>query len=399
LAGSSQNIKEIEQDANLKRRAAQKMGEWIKGPLSPSQLPTPHRDEPIAPKHSRYPGFGFEAPIVEIDFTENGGHRIIYPIPTVDDLLYGTRGVDSIVKGKTPSSHNTCRWYHLPANHLGWAEDLIRKIYESRDADEQKKRDVILRREPFCNDEHDHSNPEHLDPSPQARSLRPLCRNMTLDRDGTQRLSTALALHVPYAHWDTEENRAEMHHVMEQVREAKKSDIDLGMQRNIPDLDSIQNNSEWTKNEKLLCAYLYNKPPVHPRRTLDQFYYHMLEDTEQRDQDQVITRYYHNVWKRNHNYPKDDQEIAFAMPSEQHTKHHFALDLPERENTFARLRSSGDHAATAQSGGPTQEATRTRSKTQLPDQEDDVEQKEERHVMMIDQLWLWILDESKCTSI
>jgi hypothetical protein len=73
---------------------------------------------------------------------------------------------------------------------------------------------------------------------------------------------------------------------METVRQGFKDDIinEDPSQRSIPDFKMIQERMDWNKNEKLLCAYLYSKPPLHPRRTLDQFYYHMLENTEQRDQ-------------------------------------------------------------------------------------------------------------------
>jgi hypothetical protein len=352
-------------------------------------------------KQARYPGFGFEVPIVEFDFSETGGHRIISPTPTIDELLYGTHGVDSITRGDELPSTANCRWYHLPANHLGWAEDLIRKIYENRSPVEQKKRDVILRREPFASSDHDHTNPTMLDPRPQARSLRPLCRNMTLDRDGTQRLSTAFALHVPYVHWETEISRAEMHFVMEKVRQGRKDDIDDASQRSIPNIKKIQDHPSWTKNEKMLCAYLYNNPPVHPRRTLDQFYYHMLEDTEERDRDQVITRYYHNVWKRNHHAPEDDEEYKFAMPAPVEPNFRFSLNTPSDIRIQSVIESSSPSSPMSptyldSAGSPQQKDLRNRLNPQKSEtQNEELESNEERHVMMVDQLWLWILDDSQ----
>lgn len=43
-------------------------------------------------------------------------------------------------------------------------------------------------------------------------------------------------------------------------------------------------------DSKLLQEHLYGKPPLHTRRTLDQFYYWTLQDTKRRDQDQVVYR-------------------------------------------------------------------------------------------------------------
>jgi hypothetical protein len=393
--GSSANMNEFEEEFNQKRQALQKRGEWVKGP---APLSVPGKEVLMPHKHPRYPGFGFIAPVVEFDFTstvtDTGGHRIM--TPTVDELLYGTRGIDSIVKGKAPTSNQTCRWYHLPANHLGWAEDLIRKIYENRSHEEQKKRDVILRREPFGSDR-DHTGPTSLDPSPQARSLRPLCRNMTLERDGTQRMSTALVLAVPYAHWDTEENRAEMHHVMKEVREARKADIDCEdlSQRSIPDLKTIQDHPSWNKNEKLLCAYLYNNPPVHPRRTLDQFYYHMLENTEQRDQDQVITRYYHNVWNRHHNALGDDEDTNPEMQLETRPQHNFSLPRPNVGTASKQGNTQSPTPVIPNTRALSEQSMATASKKQ--EHADHGDETEKAHLIMVDQLWLWILDDSECS--
>ena len=402
--GSCENIKEMEEKTNKQRESAQRRGEWVKGPLKTSQL-VPTQKEIFIHQQARFPGFGFEIPIVEFNFSETGGHRIVSPTPTVDDLLYGTRGDDIIAKAGSPELQPTCRWYHIPSNHLGWAEDLIRKIYEKRSPKEQDKRDVILAREPFSYlGDNDHMDPTRLDPGPQARALRPQWRNMTLDRHRNQRLSTALSLHMPFVHWETEENRAEMHHVMKEVRQACKDELENQNrgQKSKPDIPSIQANENWSKNEKLLCAYLYNSPPVHPRRTLDQFYYHMLEDTQERDQDQVISRYYSNQWKRNHHLPEDDEERKFASPDPVEPEFSFSLKPPvDKTVKLAELMGTSPHSSsiflpdlrgqiTLRSRGITPVNTNT--------EKNDNNDREERHVLMVDQLWMWILDASKSTS-
>src|SRR5256885_8778020 len=42
--------------------------------------------------------------------------------------------------------------------------------------------------------------------------------------------------------------------------------------------------------EKLIYEYLHQRPPLHPRRTLDQSYYGALKNTGTRDRDQVVYR-------------------------------------------------------------------------------------------------------------
>lgn len=45
------------------------------------------------------------------------------------------------------------------------------------------------------------------------------------------------------------------------------------------------------REQRLLKAYLTNDHPLHVRRTLDQYYYHTLQDTRPRDGDQLVLRY------------------------------------------------------------------------------------------------------------
>jgi len=351
IMGSAETIKEKFRETNDERRAAQWRGEWVRGPMPNLPVPNPQSGMGNTQQQVPYPGFGFEIPVVQFDFGPTGGHRIISPPPTVDELLYGPLGVDSIAKGDSAASLAICRWYHIPANHPGWTKELIRRIYERRSPEEQRKRDVILSQEPF-------NNPNIVDQAhipPQSRALRASCRKMTLDKDGAQLLSPAFALHMPFIHWETEENRAEMNHVLDTVRRADQS-------RSIPDMGAILENPYWSKNERLLCAYLYSDPPVHPRRTLHQFYHHILEDTTERDQDQIITRYYHDLWRRNHRATVNEDEFVFAMRPAEEPQFSFHLFEGAFESREPFLENHDTEA---------------------------------RFVMMVDQLWLWILDDSQ----
>jgi hypothetical protein len=182
-----------------------------------------------------------------------------------------------------------------------------------------------------------------------------------------------------------------MNYVMETVRLGRKNDLDNldspeQSHRSIPDLKAIQEHPNWSKNEKMLCAYLYNQPPVHPRRTLDQFYYHMLEDTKERDQDQVITRYYHNVWKRNHQAPVDEEEYDFAMPAAEEHDYSFHLDnIVDDGPAFGHRDASLESHDTEDCLSP--RAIQS-DLSRLPSNTPSSENKEPRFVMMVDQLWL-----------
>ena len=47
---------------------------------------------------------------------------------------------------------------------------------------------------------------------------------------------------------------------------------------------------DYYQEHELLKKYLHNDPPFHPRRTLDQSYYWTLKSTKKRDRDQVVYR-------------------------------------------------------------------------------------------------------------
>lgn len=86
---------------------------------------------------------------------------------------------------------------------------------------------------------------------------------------------------MPFLHYETDERRQRMSHAINLIREGW--DPPEGSPRDI----------------MLNKGYLCNTPPLHPRRTLDQFFYHGI-DTSIRDTDQVVYRYCkrHNVEKK-----------------------------------------------------------------------------------------------------
>lgn len=79
---------------------------------------------------------------------------------------------------------------------------------------------------------------------------------------------------MPYLHYETDEGRQKMTDAMKLVGVADEA-----------------SSSSPSPNMLMLQAYLRaGQTKVHPRRTLDQFFYHGL-DTTARDRDQVVYRY------------------------------------------------------------------------------------------------------------
>ncbi|TPX10123.1 uncharacterized protein E0L32_001320 [Thyridium curvatum] len=113
-----------------------------------------------------------------------------------------------------------------------------------------------------------------------------------------------LVLFMPFLHFETDERRARMSNAIKSVRAGE----------DLPDTA--------TRDLMLINAYLNNSPPLHPRRTLDQFFYHGI-DTTARDRDQVVYRF----CKRHHVEPKIymvDQLWLWVLGRGENTK----LSLP-----------------------------------------------------------------------
>jgi hypothetical protein len=87
---------------------------------------------------------------------------------------------------------------------------------------------------------------------------------------------------MPFLHWA---NKAEQDDIVTITELRKKTN-----ETQIPEEDC------WTQIQKLHWEYLYDSisrgsRPLHLRRTLDQYHYRTLENTEKRDGDQVMSRF------------------------------------------------------------------------------------------------------------
>ncbi|KAI1339173.1 hypothetical protein F5Y15DRAFT_80694 [Xylariaceae sp. FL0016] len=81
-----------------------------------------------------------------------------------------------------------------------------------------------------------------------------------------------IVLFMPFLHYETDERRRKMTSAIKCVREGRRL---------------VETSS---RDSLLVNAYLNGTPPLHMRRTLDQFFYHGI-DTTVRDTDQVVYRY------------------------------------------------------------------------------------------------------------
>ncbi|RYP76729.1 hypothetical protein DL769_003560 [Monosporascus sp. CRB-8-3] len=127
-----------------------------------------------------------------------------------------------------------------------------------------------------------------------------------------------IALFLPYLHWETSSRRAKMAQVINEamgyevkspsisniVIEAEKKHLKSGgnPKRQTPrkhktllgeylrTVAKVADEMDYEADERLLRDHVKADPPLHIRRTLDQYYSPTLDDTLQRDKDQVVYR-------------------------------------------------------------------------------------------------------------
>lgn len=128
---------------------------------------------------------------------------------------------------------------------------------------------------------------------------------------------------------------------------------------------------------ELLRRYLFKRRPVHLRRTLDQYYYSHLADTNFRDGDQVVMRQFNENTKKLK--LKDDPKYKRLQ------------DIRKREEEIAE---ASFWSRTVKRVSTTRPMKLKEVTSQLLEIEQAPYRDANSPVLMVDQLWLWVLDES-----
>lgn len=122
------------------------------------------------------------------------------------------------------------------------------------------------------------------------------------------------------------------------------------------------------------------EPPLHIRRTLDQSYFSVVEDTADRDTDQVVYRQTRaNTRKEKPEKQQENQKAARSSTSLPATSPHIQQD---------------ESTANSNTLGTGPEST-TSSDTATKSQKKMTKLVGVTRVVMVDQLWMWILGEGE----
>ncbi|KAI1639109.1 hypothetical protein F4809DRAFT_172745 [Biscogniauxia mediterranea] len=293
--------------------------------------------------------------VITVFGAREGGTYTSRKLETVYELLYGEKSFEDIIcsldSGNSTSSWK-CRWIHIPMNNMAWVNDLFIQV-----------------------------NREHIWPwlsniregrFPHGRCMPPKIGRLGNSNEDSPKI---LALTMPYISYQKFSTQKKYNSVLLNL---SRSNQDLGLQDTYNeqgDLEGETSSDETTscaetptttasRNRQVqdkddtqdtlpdgiecsLTAYLNYRHstvdlPLHPRRTLDQSYYYMLEDTSYRDETQVVSRWNHNRNPQKirgggehgaaHNILMVDQLWLWNIPREDDQEHSTIITcFPSRE--------------------------------------------------------------------
>ncbi|KFA70940.1 hypothetical protein S40288_10226 [Stachybotrys chartarum IBT 40288] len=127
--------------------------------------------------------------------------RVQRSIP-VYDVLYG-RGADAIMRtgqnDKIPAKPSF-RWYHFPANNMEWVEAFVRRHFSERSPRTGQYTDDLAGDLGMRRTRHDH----HLIFTSKGSFIRPFCRKVMMDvEQSDSRVGRYIGAFVPYLHYET----------------------------------------------------------------------------------------------------------------------------------------------------------------------------------------------------
>jgi hypothetical protein len=162
---------------------------------------------------------------------------------------------------------------------------------------------------------------------------------------------------MPYLHWATSGNGLDHRNTV--IKELAEKFRNPFYRRPTP--EEIEEECEKTTKMKILRAFLHptNDRCLHIRRTLDQYYYSTLIDADERTVDQVVYKFA----KKQHQ--RKLEETARAKQEE--------IERGKWERSESSFRSS-------RSGAEVEDEKRAEVPWDPP------------KVMMVNQLWMWIID-------
>ncbi|KAK0113866.1 hypothetical protein ONS95_014109 [Cadophora gregata] len=392
--------------------------------LQQFKAPTAKPVTTILPRGS---GLGFQATIVDFSIDDKWAceaHQIRHPL--IDEILYSSSPRDIMARGNPPAApmlqtsvpllsssvpapavqtqalpqlpsmespeyvDPKFRWIHLPTNNMAWVEDLVNNMRQR-----QQVPAPAISRELWGVDLQSTSPGS----APHTYSITPQCKLLNADAVSmTQEASKQTRpffICLPYIHWE----RSQGHENMTRILEGTPL---TGIR--LPN-DTLNNTNriklgetvlEDDPSDILLNTYVGKSPPLHIRRTLDQYYYSKLKDTQIRDRDQVVNR------------ARDENLKLQYLAKDESRFPKWVSDVKECERTLLQKRPRMNPAVEGEESSM-EELTQAikyldrveRRISEALSGANDENIRQALHatlgdspIIMVDQLWLWVLDDN-----
>lgn len=255
-------------------------------------------------------------------------------------------------------------WIHMPFTNPLWVKDIFDKLSETHRQDFSK----LFNNENWVSK---HVQGRHSQTQPSF--VKPAVHYFSPDSAPSPRLSysspqlnagpppTYLYVYLPYLHFDTYKQIIRRRSIMTRRLAHGRS---RPVPEDIADLESLEMRVMW--------EYIGHDPPLNCRRTLDQFGYPSLKDTNARDDDQML---YKLTKQSNPRRPF----IGKTWSDEQDIK-----SLVQRYSVGTKLLHQAienqKEAASSESDSEHEELLR------------------DGNLLMVDQLWLWAIDTTTLTT-
>ncbi|EHK47002.1 hypothetical protein TRIATDRAFT_316977 [Trichoderma atroviride IMI 206040] len=318
----------------------------------------------------------------------------------MDTILFDTSKNHKLFK----SDGESIKYFHFPANHMEWIETALERYHQVNTESEDDNEQVLETgnfKSPLLSREHWRGQLH----SAGMSHMRPRCAHVSDDTDNNA--PSNVAVFLPYLHWETNRRRSMMTQIFQEVVKDNRASmvsrivtvaskkatclrpkfnrelISSEIGQYLYDVAQVWDAMDCEADERLLrqsfseikqgdgASVPQRKwvPPLHIRRTLDQSYFSTVEDTAARDTDQVV---YRQTRAGRQKHQKGEQ-CGTATSKERQPN--------ESGNSVESSTSVTAVASTCTS------ALDTRTTKNL------VKLVGVTRVVMVDQLWMWILGE------
>ncbi|KAJ3483082.1 hypothetical protein NLG97_g7391 [Lecanicillium saksenae] len=321
-------------------------------------------------KYRDFPPFSVRSRSTGGDEMLSGEEDDIEPSPALPENIFGVRsvfsgnknaGVDAqaVVLLKPEAHTKKFTWIHLPYNNPVWVKSILQTLqvcsgknlshlygpdfWATKHTRGRHSQHYAYFAKPGCY----FTAPRALSPL-STSAISPTMSPFTGDKD------MYTCLFFPYLHFDTYKRLLRRRNlILQRLNQGRSRPVP----NNVAKTDSLEMQVIW--------EYLGNDPPINCRRTLDQFGYPSLRDTRSRDDDQMLYKL---------------------------TKERFGLHGAHQQlSSQGSSTRDGSNRSGNEGGNRGWKERLTRLRGQNEDQvgEEDVLN---GNVLMVDQLWLWIIN-------